>query len=254
VTRTRCARSGLSLRVLMAESDGAAAGFAPIDASGNQIVGVFGRKGSGKSTLANMLQRVWPGVDKLTVDITGTDRPSHNAQRVTLPPRAMPERDKPEEPVDLWYVPDPTAPTYRDDLDRALRAGLFPQHRKTLVTIHEVGEVLPVGQTPPHGRLLLQQGRHYNASTILCGPRPQQIEPLALSQCDEVFMYDVPNPRDRRRLADTLGISPRELDEAFNEVRAEGKHWFLRYRAALHELTLNPPLPREWREEPVPAH
>lgn len=234
----------------MSESADTATGFAPIDAARNQIIGVFGRKGSGKSTLANMLQRAWPGVDKLTIDITGTDRPSPTSRRITEPPRVMPERDKPDEPVDLWYVANAASPTYRDDLDRALAAGLFPQHRKSLVTIHEVGEVLPAGQTPPYGRQLLQQGRHYNASTILCGPRPKSIEPLALSQCDEVFMYDVPQPADRQRLAETTGISPRELHEAFEEIRSAGRHWFLRYRAATHELLLCPPLPREWREVP----
>lgn len=223
--------------------------FAPIDCDRNQVIGVFGRKGTGKSTLANMLQRNWRGVDKLTIDISGDDRPSPGSQLVRTPPAAMPPREEPDQPVDLWYVADPASPTYRDDLDRALRAGLFPRDRRKLVTIHEVGEVLPAGQTPPHGRLLLQQGRHYNASTILCGPRPMAIEPLALQQCDEVFMYDCPNPRDRRRLADTLGIDPGEMDAAFREMRAEhGEHGFLRYRARDHELLLNPPLPREWRE------
>jgi len=234
----------------MTQTADVAVAFAPIDASRNQVIGVFGRKGTGKSTLANVLQRAWPNVDKLTIDISGDDRPTPEAQLIRTPPAAMPAREDPEVPVDLWYVADPASPTYRDDLDRALRAGLFPRDRRKLVTIHEVGEVLPAGQTPPHGRLLLQQGRHYNASTILCGPRPMSIEPLALSQCDEVFMYDVPNPRDRRRLADTLGLDPAELDAAFREIRHEGEHWFLRYRARAHELLVCPPLPREWREIP----
>lgn len=239
----------------MTETTHAPAAFEPVDASRNQVLGVFGRKGTGKSTLANMLQRHWPGVDKLTLDISGDDRPGPGAKLIRTPPHKMPKRERPDEPVDLWYVADPASPTYRDDLDRALAAALFPRDRRTLTVIHEVGEILPAGQTPPNGRLLLQQGRHYNASTILCGPRPKQIEPLALSQCDELFLYDLPNPVDRRRVAETIGWAPRELDAAFEEIRAEGQHWFLRYVARDHELLTCPPLPAEWRTVPeLPEH
>lgn len=236
----------------MTESATEVTGFAPINADRNQVLGVFGRKGTGKSKLANMLQRAWPGVDKLTLDISGDDRPGPDAKLVREPPTKMPRRDRDDRPVDLWYVANPAAPTYRDDLDRALRAGLFPRDRRTLVTIHEVGEVLPAGQTPPNGRLLLQQGRHYNASTILCGPRPMAIEPLALAQADELFLFALPNPNDRRRVADAIGWDPREFDDAFRELATEGEHAFLRFTHATRELLVCPPLPAEWIAEPEP--
>lgn len=220
--------------------------FVPIDVSRNQVIAVFGRKGEGKSALANMLYRSWPAVDRICIDVSGDDRPWLRSKRITEPPAKMPARDRPDEPVDLWYVADAAAPTYRDDLDKALRAVLFPRDRRALVCIHEIGEVMPAGRTPPHGRKLLQQGRHYNASTILCGPRPVDIEPLALQQADEVFCYDLPNPRDRLRVAETIGYPPREIDDAIEELRRAGDHWFLRYRARAHALELCPPLPREW--------
>lgn len=215
------------------------------------VIGCFGRKGQGKSQAANMIYRNWPdSADRICVDVSGDDRPSARSTRISgEPPRKMPDRDKAEQPVDLWYVANPASHTYRDDLDRVLRVGLYPRERPKLVLIHEVGEVLPAGQTPPHGRLLLQQGRHFKASTILCGPRPMRIEPLALQQCDEMLLFDLPNPADRRRVAETIGWEPRELDEAFRELKAAGDHWFLRYSAGPHELVLCPPLPPEWLED-----
>lgn len=222
----------------------------PINVARNQMIGVFGRKGTGKSTLANMLYRQWPGVDKLCIDVSGDDSPGPASTRVTTAPTRMPDPGRDGAGVDLHYVADPGSNTYRDDLDRAIGAGLFPRDRAALVLIHEVGEVLPAGQSGPNGRILVQQGRHYSCSAILCGPRPQKIDPLALSQCDELFLYDVPNPDDRRRLADAMGLEPRELDEAFRGVRARGRHWFLRYGAADHDLTLCPPLPEQWRKTP----
>lgn len=225
-----------------------AAPWAPIDTAYNQMISVFGRKGEGKSALANMLYRDWPGVDKLVLDVSGDDRPWERSRRISDPPSKMPAREKPEIPVDLWYVGNPSSATYRDDLDRAIRAVLFPRDRRTLIAIHEIGEVMPAGQTPGHGRLLLQQGRHFNVSSILCGPRPIDIEPLALQQSDEVFCYDLPNPNDRRRIAETIGFEPRDVDEAFRELRERGTHWFLRYTARIHEFVLCPPLPKSWLE------
>lgn len=225
--------------------------WAPIDVGRNQVIACFGRKGQGKSKLANMLYRHWPAVDKLCIDVSGDDRPWERSKRITEAPAKMPPREKPDEPVDLWYVANAASPTYRDDLDRAIRAALFPRDRKTLVVIHEVGEVMPAGQTGPHARQLLQQGRHFNASTIVCGPRPMDIEPLALQQADEVFCYDLPNPRDRRRIAETIGYDPAGVDEAFREVRRRGDHWFLRYSAHRHEFVVCPPLPAEWRDPPA---
>jgi hypothetical protein len=220
--------------------------WAPIDIAHNQVIASFGRKGEGKSALANMLYRNWPGIDRLVIDVSGDDRPWERSKHITEAPTKMPAREDPDVPVDLWYVANPASPTYRDDLDRALRCVLYPRDRKTLVCIHEVGEVMPAGQTPGNGRLLLQQGRHFNVSTILCGPRPIDIEPLALQQADEVFLYDLPNPNDRRRIAETIGFPPKVIDEAVEQLRAKGSHWFLRYRRRGHELVLCPPLPAEW--------
>lgn len=223
----------------------------PIDTSSNQVVLCVGRKGSGKSEAARMLYRHWPGADRIVIDTHGDAHPGAGARRLTgEPPAKLPARGDDGKPLNLHYVANPTSATYRDDLDRAVRMALFPRDRRTLLWIDEIGEVTQTNRTPPHLRLALQQGRHYSCSTLMCGPRPIAIDPLCLQQADRVLVYDLPNPADRRRVAETIGWPPGEFDEACRTVRRRGKFWFLTYVAGEHQLYLCPPLPEEWRADP----
>lgn len=223
-------------------------GWPPIDVDRNQIILAVGRKGSGKSEAARALYGWWPNADRLTIDVNGDANPGPEARRIAgEPPGKMPPREHPDQPLNLHYVANPARPTYRDDLDRALRMALFPRERRTLTWVDEIGEVTQVNKTPPHLRTLLQQGRHYHASAILCGPRPVAIDPLCLQQADRVLIFDLPNPADRRRVAETIGWPPGELDDRVLELRRRGDYWFLMYDAAGHELYTCPPLPESWR-------
>ena len=218
-----------------------------IDTDQNQIIACFGRKGSGKSAAARMLYRHWPAADKVVIDVNGDADPGEDARRITGdPPARLPDRGEHGEPVNLWYVADPTRPTYRDDLDRAIRLALFPRDRRTLLWVDEIGEVTQANKTPPHLRTLLQQSRHFDASAILCGPRPINVDPLCIAQADRVLIFDLPNPRDRERVADVIGWPPAAFEKACRQVRREGRYWFLMYVAAEHALYLCPPLPRDW--------
>lgn len=226
-----------------------------IDVDANQIVVCVGRKGSGKSAAARMLYGHWPGADRVVIDVNGDADPGPDAKRISGdPPAKLPEREH-GQPVNLWYVADPMRATYRDDLDRAVRLALFPRDRRTVLWVDEIGEVTQVNKTPPHLRTLLQQSRHFNASAILCGPRPVNIDSLCIAQADRVLIFDLPNPNDRARVADVIGWPPGAFDDACRQVRREGRFWFLMYVAAEHELYLCPPLPKDWLDiPPTEAH
>lgn len=212
----------------------------------NQLLLVIGRKGSGKSVFARELFRGWPWIDKLVIDPTGDADPGDDLGTITLrgkPPERLPAPRARGEFVVARWVADPSSPTYRDDLDRALGAALYPKSRRTLLWIDEAGEVFPAGRTGPNGRVLLQQSRHWYASAILCCPRPMNIDPLCLAQADRVVMYDLPHPRDRERVAAAIGIPPAVLSAELDATRARGSHWYLLYDARAHELYRCPPLP-----------
>lgn len=228
--------------------------FPEIDTSANQLICFFGRKGSGKSVGARTLFRHWPNVDKIVIDVNGDADPGPGAERITgEPPKRMPERKDDGLPLTLHYVADPGRATYRDDLDRAVGMALFPRDRRTLTWVDEVGELTPPGKTGPNTRVFVQQSRHFNASGLFCGPRPISIEPLVPQQADRIFLYDLPNPRDRERITALIGWPPAAFEDAMREVRhlnatVEPYH-FLQYVAKEHQLYVCPPMPREWTGE-----
>lgn len=231
--------------------------FPPLDPNRNQIIVVLGRKGSGKSVFAREVFRSWPDVDKLVIDPTGDADPGADigTRTVTELPRELPKGSD-GKPVVLRWIATPQSPTYADDLDRAVSLVLFPKDRRSLLWVDEAGEVFPANRTGPHARTLLHQSRHWHASAIVAGPRPINLDPLVLSQADRVVMYDVPHPRDRERIAGTIGMHPRELAEQLDATRARGSFWFLMYDAQSHELYRCPPLPVGRRQAggvPAPA-
>lgn len=227
----------------------------PIDPTKNQIILSVGRKGSGKSVSARTLFRSWPDADRLIIDVTGDADPGADMKAITLPHDAtrLPPLDKDAGPQVYRWIADPHSASYRDDLDNALSLGLWPKDRHVVVWVDEAGEVYKANSTGPHGRTSLHQSRHHNLSLLLCCPRPKGIDPLCLAQADRVLMYDVPNPGDRERLAESLGLPPAELKKELDANRKArmvngrsrgGDYWYLMYVADEHQLYRCPPLPQ----------
>lgn len=216
-----------------------------LDADRPTFVSIFGKKGEGKSVLARRLWDSWPR-DELCIDIPGDAIGPGDVDHTYrgMIPDFWPEPVREDQPARIRYVPDPKSPTYLDDLDRAV--GLALKRKGSLVWIDEVGIVIPnANSTKPNMRHLLQQGRHDRMSTLFCGPRPVNINPLVLAQSDVVYIFKLPNPNDRRRIADECGIDPKLMDDA---VHSLGSHEYLKWDGT--EITSWPPLPMERLRKP----
>jgi hypothetical protein len=200
------------------------------------FVSIFGKKGEGKSVLARRLWDTWPR-DELCIDVTGDALGPADARRVGPDvPDLWPQAVREDEPVRLRYVPDMRSSTYRDDLDRTVGLGL--RNRGSLLWVDEIGVLTQANRTGPNTRRLLHQGRHQRMTAVFCGPRPVDIDPLVIAQSDVVYVFRMPNPADRQRVAAVCGIEPRRFDAA---VHALGSHEYLRWDG--DELVWFPPLP-----------
>lgn len=217
-----------------------------LDPSRSTVVLAVGKKGSGKSVAMRRLYRAWPR-DKLAVDVNGDAEPGPDAEKLHELSTSFPVRHEltgPPPARNLHYRADPGSPTYRQDLDKAVGMALRPSDRPCLLWLDEVGEVSQVNRTQPNLRRLLMQSRHYGpVSALLAGPRPKNIDPLCVSQADHVYVFDLPNPEDRRRLAENMGVAPAELEDAWVRNRARGRYAFLFWHAPSSTLLECPPLP-----------
>lgn len=202
-----------------------------IDASRGVIATYVGKKRSGKSVLALLLFKEYRG-DRIVIDVAGDDGPV-GPDVVTLSgtvddlPRRWPEHLRDErKPMTLRYVPDAGSPTFLEDMDAVV--GLSMTHGDCCILVHEMGRLAQANRTPAHTLRLLSHNRHQRVTAIFCMPRPQTVDPLVLAQSDLVYTFDVPNPADRRRIAETIGWNPKEFDDHVAEL---GPHEYLRFDA-----------------------
>jgi hypothetical protein len=213
-----------------------------------KIVSAWGRKGSGKSVSNRRLYHSWAG-HKLAIDVNGNAEPGEDAERIGREdlrkrfPGAVAELGERPRPRNLWFRADPGSATYHQDLDKAVGMALFPQQQRTLLWAGEVGELMPNGRPGPHMRRALQQNRHYNLTCLFDGPRPMFVDPLVLAQSDFVLVYHLPNPNDRKRIAESIGYPAKRFDAECEETWRRGPYWFLLWHAEAHKLYRLPPLP-----------
>jgi hypothetical protein len=74
-------------------------------------------------------------------------------------------------------------------------------------------------------------------------PRPMNVDPLVLAQSDLVAIFRLPNPDDRKRVADSIGFDPKRFDEECRRCWGRGAHWFLLWQVETETLWHVPPLP-----------
>jgi hypothetical protein len=190
----------------------------------------------------------WAG-DKLAIDVNGNANPGEDAERIGRDeltsswPMGTPALGERRRPRNLHFVADPGSATYREDLDRAVGMCLFPKTHKVALWAGEVGELMPNGRPGPHMSRVLQQNRHHSLTALFDGPRPMHISPLVLMQSDFVAVYRLPNPADRKRVAESIGYPPARFDAECHETFRRGKFWFLLWWAEGQQLFRLPPLP-----------
>lgn len=217
-----------------------------LDAGKATHIAIVGRKGSGKSVLARRFWESYP-YDRLVIDPTGDVDPGDpKARNLTtpLPHRWPASLDR--ERVTLRFAADPGSATYEDDLDAA--AGLAFGHGNCLLWVDEIGELTRANKTAPAMRRILHQSRHRRLSTLFCGPRPIDINPLVISQADYLAIFHLPNPADRKRCADTMGYELAELEEAHGHLEEHGYLW---WNATARELEVRPPIPQGRAAKPT---
>jgi hypothetical protein len=205
-----------------------------------------GKKRSGKSAAALVTFASFPG-DRVVIDVAGDDGPEGPGVvelRGTVDelPRDWPEHLRParDQPMLLRYVPDPGSPTFLEDIDAVI--GLAYKHstkeKPVAILIHEIGVAAPVGRTQPHTRRMLMHNRHHGLVVLGCGPRSRTVDPLFLAQADLVYTFELPNPDDRQRTAETIGWNPQDFDHYVEQLK---RHECLRFDA------------NEEKPEPPPA-
>jgi hypothetical protein len=224
-----------------------------LDAGRPMIISAWGRKGSGKSVFNGEIYQSWEG-DKLAVDVNGHAYVGADAERLTgdLPtsfPLDTPALGEKRKPRNLHYVANPRSATYRDDLDRAVALSLFPKDHPVLLWAGEVGELTPNSKAQPAMRQLLMQNRHHRVTALFDGPRPMNVDVLVLAQSDLVAVYELPNPADRKRIADSIGYPPKAFDAACQDTWRQGDHWFLLWHSQQKQLYVCPPMPIAARQE-----
>jgi hypothetical protein len=201
-----------------------------LDHTRPMIISAWGKKGKGKTAFNREIFRSYPG-DKLAIDVNGHAEPGDDAERITEPGKAWPRPDhmpgERRRHRTLHYVADPGSPTYRDDLDRAVGMCLFPKDHPVMLWAGEVGELMPNGRPGPHMRRLLQQNRHHRVSALFDGPRPVYVDPQVLLQSNLVVVFELPNPADRKRIAETVGIEPKAFDRICFDTWDRGDFWFV---------------------------
>jgi len=207
-----------------------------IDIAKAPIVSCVGRKGSGKTVVALMLIESFPG-DVVVIDVAGDDGPMGPgviewSETVEHLPRSFPTLDRTSERqrLILRYVPDAGSPTFLEDMDAVVGVALkhSTRERPTMLVIHEGGVLAKANRTPAHTRRVLMHSRHNGLVVVFTMPRALDIDPLVLAQSDVVYNFDLPNPHDKKRVAETIGWQPTEYAAAVDEL---AEHEYLRFDA-----------------------
>lgn len=186
----------------------------------------LGKKNSGKSVVARVIADSWPG-DLLVVDVNGTIAPHDDWVEFRHVPSSWPDEKRDgDEPLVVHYIPDMSAENAIEDIDRML--AIAYEKGEILVWVDEAGVVARSNAVPRYTRQILHQGRHRRVSSIWCSPRAVSMDTLVVAQADLVYIFTMPSPSDKQRVADTIGWDVRDFSDAVAGLK---QHEFLLFDA-----------------------
>lgn len=187
---------------------------------------LVGKTRSGKSHLARalFLSAAAPRLIVDPADSSLTDVPGavtfSNPKRP--PADAETARFVPYDPADRDAYND----VYRWAFER------FPRY----VWLDEAGQAAPAAGGPRWLNTYLVQGAKRSLGHLACHGRPREINRNLIAMASHLFIFDTPNPDDRRYIADMVGLPPAQLEA---ELIALPKFGYLWWNG--EELTSCPP-------------
>lgn len=188
---------------------------------------ITGKSGTGKSLLAQALF-LSAAAPRLVIDPADSD--------VTDVAGAVTFRDPARPPVDAAtarFVP--RDPADRDAYDAVYRWAFerFPRY----LWLDEAGIAAPAQGCSRWINTVVVQGRKRSLGHLACHARPREVNRNLIAQANHVFVFDLPNPDDRRHLADLMGLAVADLE---TDLFALPDHGFLWWDGTT--LTSCPPL------------
>jgi hypothetical protein len=177
--------------------------------------------------------------------VTGDARPADPATVVlTAPvPAQLPDPPEGQHRITVWARLDPRRPTYEEDQDDALRLGLYPRGRNTLVWVDEYAQMATASKIGRNLRLALQSSRHYHLTLLLAFPRPRFVPRMTFEQADRIFIFRVPDRDDRETIAKNIGYPVALFEQRYAETMRRGDHAFLLWDSVQHVLFGCPAMP-----------
>lgn len=113
----------------------------------------------------------------------------------------------------------------------------FPRY----IWLDEAGMVAPAKGAPKAARALIVQGGKRMIGHIACHTRPREVDRNLIAQAQHVLVFDLPNPDDRRHVAELIGQPAGVIDAALASL---GPYEFLWWDQLRRELVACPALRR----------
>lgn len=192
---------------------------------------VVGMTRSGKSTLTKKLFLSTPA-PRLVVD----PNDSSLTASVVSPGGTFSDPRRVPDVATARFVP--TDPDDRDAYD-ALFERAFRRYPNYYVWVDEAGQVAPASGYPKALNRYVVQGAKRSLGFIGCHTRPREVLRNLISQSSHLFVFYLPNPDDRRHIAEIAGVPADDLSAAIDDLEEKG---FLWWNGNTRQLTACPPL------------
>lgn len=209
----------------------------------NDRIAVFGQTGSGKSMLSHWLfWQIPQSIRLVTGEVVPFWRLIIDVANSIDDPGSLLFYDPANIPWDqaysLQFIPDGDNPEGSID---ALYRSVFA-HGYCMIWLDEANEVSSANKTIGGLRKTLLQGRKLGIGNMAVSPRPKDISRYIIDQAQHLMMFYQSDPSDIRDFAARIGVTPVEMQAAFNDLSPFEYYW---YNVRIRLLLRMPPLSDE---------